>query len=137
METWRAVKLNLDRSYTVFGLGPYPDLNQQLNPDEKEAPFGLCFLNGPLNLNPRHTMIGIAVAVDEDGLKRLPINRLACSLQGVFLHRPEPLVGPAVVVGSDWRGGIADVPSWTIDLIREIRQATDIAFKYHQNRENN
>ena len=129
--TWRAVKLNLDMSYTVFDLGPYPDLPRQINPTE-DVTFGLAFLNGPLDLHPGHVTVGIAV--DEDGyMKRLPINKLACSLHGAFVLRAEPLVGTAIVVGSDWRGDIADVPDWVINLIRELKRAVDIGFKYHQN----
>jgi hypothetical protein len=132
----RAIKLNLDATYEVFELGPYPDLNRQINPDEAAEPFALSFLNGPTRLHPKHVTVGLAV--DKDGItKRLPINALASSLRGVFTLHTQPVVGTVVVVGSTWRGKATSVPDWVIDLVREIKRSVDIAFKYHQDIEGN
>ena len=118
----RAVKLNLDRTYEVFDLKPYPHLNEVIGDY-----FDIAFLNGPISLHPKHVTVGIAI--DDNGLnKKLDINCLATSLRGVFLWNTEyPLVGPAVVVGSNAEGEDVDVPDWTIRLVEVIKETTDVA----------
>lgn len=130
----RAIKLELDRTFEVFDLEPYPHLHDVLG-----AHFDITFLNGPIARHPRQVTVGIAVA-DEGLLKKLPRNTLATSrntlatsLRGVFSLQDTMLVGPAVVVGSNWEGENVDVPTWAIDLVTEIKRCTDEAFKYEQN----
>ena len=122
----RAIKLDLGGSFSVFDLQPYPHLHDVL-----ESHFDIVFLNGPLARHPRQVTVGIAVD-DEGHRKGLPVNTLASSLCGVFKLQDVPLVGTAVVVGSDWQGDNIDVPSWAIELVTELRRCTMEAFKYAQ-----
>jgi len=123
----RAIKLNLDRTFEVFELGDYPHLREVLG-----AHFDIMWLNGPFRTHPNQVTVGIAVD-DEGLLKDLQMNRLACSLYGVFGMTDTPIVGTAVVIAGDTFGDDVDVPDWAVELVTTIKKCTDTAMRYHQN----
>lgn len=125
----RAIKLD-GGDWKVFDLKPYPHLHDVLG-----SHFDIVFLNG-VTPDPRHISVGIAVD-DEGLLKHLPINTLATSLRSLFCLTDQPLVGPAVVMASDWEGENIDVPMWAVALIDTVKWTTDEAHRYLQRSENN
>jgi hypothetical protein len=123
----RAIRLDLDRTFEVFDLKEYPHLHDVLG-----AHFDIVWLNGPIAVHPHQVTVGIAVD-DEGLLKGLQMNRLACSLYGVFGLPTNPLVGTAVMMASDCEGESVDVPDWALLLVRTIKSCTDEAMRHHQN----
>jgi hypothetical protein len=123
----RAIKLDLDGTFEVFDLGAYPHLKEVIG-----AYFDVVWVNGPIASHPKQITVGIAVD-DEGLLKQLKVNKLACSLYGIFVMAESPLVGTAVVIASDYEGETVDVPDWVVQLVSTIYNCTAEAFKYHQN----
>lgn len=121
----RAIKLGLDDSFEVFNLQPYPHLHELIG-----GHFEVTFLNTPI-VHPNQVIVGIAL--DEMGwLKGLEPNGLASSLRGMFKLQKEPIVGTAVVIAGDSRYEAVDVPDWTINLVKALRDSiVKEAFKYH------
>lgn len=130
----RAVKINLDRTFEIVDMKPYPHLCELLG--DPNITFDMVWLNGPLAIHPEH--VSVAIVVDDLGLyRKLPPNELATSLLSVFRLLDTFLAGPAVVIGSDWEGDDVDVPDWTIELLTAIQKAENEAHRYHQNPEMN
>ena len=71
----------------------------------------------------RTPKIYVGIAVNDTGLlEKLPLNRLASSLRGMFMMQDTPLVGPAVVLAADAEGVGIPLPQEWIDLVQAIRK---------------
>jgi hypothetical protein len=127
----RAVRIDIDRTYEVFDLKPYPHLQEVIG-----GFFDITFVL-PIAQHPKQITVGLAV--DDIGLwKELEINRLATSFRGVFwTPTNKPLVGVAVMIASDCKGDETDVPDWAIELLEAIKKGTDEAAHYSQNSDMN
>jgi len=65
----------------------------------------------------------MCIAVNDTGLlQKLPLNRLASSLRGIFVMQDTPLVGPAVLLAADEEGVGIPLPNDWIDLVQAIRK---------------
>lgn len=65
--------------------------------------------------------ISLGIIVDDRGLiKELPINVLATRVRGMFKMQDTPLVGPAILIASNWEGEGVDLPESVIALVKAM-----------------